>query len=625
MSLKNKTLGILLVVVLVYTAVQGIIHQSIIFPGFVALEKDEADKSAMRPAEAIENELFHLSALVSDWAFWDDTYDYTISHSRQYEDVNLNPDSTFTINHINLLYICDSGGQVIWSKVRDPVTGNKVSWIEPGREPFLKNHGFIAANGDVADAERTGIVRTSMGPMMIAVRPILTSAMKGPSRGIFVMGRLLTDDLIQSITRQIGVRFELIPTDSILETDIPHYSDLIRKKRSHSIDGKNLHRLFLYTALFDMDGQPVYLVKGTIPRNILEKAQKTLMYSMLSIIVSCVVLIFPTLFLLQYTILNPLSLLSDHVRRVEESGNLSKRLELDRDDEIGLLGQQFDGMLEKLAEARSDLLERSYYSGLAGMTSDILHNGRNIMMPMSKNMGIMKTMCRTMPRESIRAALEEINAEGGDTERRKNLERFLHLALEELLRSFQEAEQLLEDVSTQAQEMESLFNNLEKHCRSVSLVSPVHPLPILRNALSKIPQHLRKSCPVRIEEGVDSAPMMNADPLILVQVLDTLIHRAMVLSVRGGKDPGVSVDVDLDVRETKTLIRLIIAARGTNEDGEAMKDMFSRTRDSVFESTPCTSLHWCSNVVSAMKGTLDVEITEEGMAFLLLLPPGGGE
>ena len=64
-------------------------------------------------------------------------------------------------------------------------------------------------------------------------------------------------------------------------------------------------------------------------------------------------------------IVAPLNRFTNHVVAVGQTGDLTRRIGLDRDDEIGVLSREFDATAEQLDNVRRRLLEQSYQSGMA--------------------------------------------------------------------------------------------------------------------------------------------------------------------------------------------------------------------------------------------------------------------
>ena len=115
MSLKSKFILILLVVFVLFIATDFMTGRLVIFPRFVELEHEEARRNLERAVRAIQREIYHLDSLCHDWSAWDETYDFVENLSDDYTEANL-PLSSFTDNNVNLIYICDKTGRVVWGK-----------------------------------------------------------------------------------------------------------------------------------------------------------------------------------------------------------------------------------------------------------------------------------------------------------------------------------------------------------------------------------------------------------------------------------------------------------------------------------------------------------------------------
>jgi hypothetical protein len=86
-------------------------------------------------------------------------------------------------------------------------------------------------------------------------------------------------------------------------------------------------------------------------------------------------------FTLTRLIVTPLNRLTTHVLAVGKTGDLTRRIALDRDDEIGVLSKEFDEATAQLDNARRRLLEQSYQSGMSEIAAGVIHNIRNALSP----------------------------------------------------------------------------------------------------------------------------------------------------------------------------------------------------------------------------------------------------
>ena len=115
MSLRSKVLITLSLVIVMYTVLNYFVQRFVIFPSFVELERNEAKKDMQRCIEALRREIYHLGILTDDWAAWNDTYKFVQDPNTDYTESNLVVE-TFTDNNLNLIYICNTTGQVVWGR-----------------------------------------------------------------------------------------------------------------------------------------------------------------------------------------------------------------------------------------------------------------------------------------------------------------------------------------------------------------------------------------------------------------------------------------------------------------------------------------------------------------------------
>ncbi|GAB6095813.1 hypothetical protein JCM14469_20660 [Desulfatiferula olefinivorans] len=618
-----------LAIMVLFVAAQGLIHRLVILPGFLELEAIQTDKNVHRADQIIRRELFHLSSLTHDWAAWDDTYDFMETRSDTFARINLLPDDTFTVNHLQLLMLVDPRGGVVWSKLIDPDSRTPLDRVEVLGPEFPTSLGVFDPmdTGVPLDGlERTGVVRTPRGPLMVSIRPVLTSTNDGPSRGTLIMGRFLTPTEVLTMIRQTEVHFRVISLDEAMgELSPPDGRMLIEGRTRMAVDRSDRRVLQAYTVLPDINDRPAYVIKTIMTRTILREGLETLRFSMMSILAVGVLLILLSLAALHGSVLGPLATLARHVRAVEESGDLGHRMALDRTDEIGALARQFDAMLEKLADIRLELLERSYHSGLAGMTSDVLHQGRNILMPLSQSLDRIRTLCAALPGDRISQALSELEKGACDPARRADLHRFLCLSAGELPAFIAAAEQLLDKASAQNHSMERLFRDLEPYSRIGSPASEVEPAVLVRQALSHLPESLKKHWDVVMGPGLESLGRFHGEQLVLTQVFASVLsHAAALADAEPETGRTLTVDARIDRDSGPPMLRFVISAPGRAPDEDRRKKLFAREYHAGERGSFCSNLHWCCNVVAAMNGTLVLTGGGLGIAFHLLLP-GGGE
>lgn len=371
MPLKLKTFLILLFVFLIYSAVSYEVHLLTMMPGFIELEHDKALSNLERVRGAIEQEIRRLDAFSHDWAAWDDTYDFVLSRNANYITSNL-VDETFRNANIDLLYIFDTGGNVVWGGIILPGAETPTSWAMVPPEGLLPDHPLLPAHDpDIALSEQhvTGMVMNNEIPLVIAARPILTSSNEGPSRGTVIMGSFLGDKMLKRLTKQIRVEFEIMTDPDIVLSFDERSAKGDYISLPYLIKEQDLELLQVYGVYRDLMGKAAFVVKTTVLREISIHGRQYIRYGFLSIMTAGLVALLVMLWILQRTVLNPIGILTRHILDIERAGDYSTRLAPDRDDEIGILGKTFDRMLDTIELQTKKLKTLSTEDGLTGLAN----------------------------------------------------------------------------------------------------------------------------------------------------------------------------------------------------------------------------------------------------------------
>jgi two-component system, NtrC family, sensor kinase len=392
MRLRGKIVTAVLAVVVLYGAIDYAVERWVILPQFVALERDEALKDVDRCRRAIDQELDHLTLLCRDWASWDDSYQFMADRNQQYQKSTLTPE-VFLSSDLNLAYYYRPSGESIWGKAFS---------LSPLREvPLPKFDAQMQANGrafithaDIRQAHQ-GLIMTRLGPMMVASLPILKTDLKGPPRGSLVMGRLLTDDLLQKLSRQIHVPIH----HTTLENSPPSLAAMqalarFGKSRQPSVIAVDDRSLAGFLHLQDLDGRPILQLRLDLPRDISTRGRQAIEFADWSLLAGGALVLFLLLLIIQRIVVAPVHSLTKHAMAIAASGDLALRVRKESDDEVGQLALEFNRMMDRLADSNRRLIELSRKAGMAQVASGVLHNIGNVLAGVS---------CLT---ESLKTALE---------------------------------------------------------------------------------------------------------------------------------------------------------------------------------------------------------------------------
>jgi len=383
MSLHVKIILIVLAVVGLYAAFDYASQYFLVLPSFVALEHNEAQSTMRRCIGALRREISNLDQFTKNRAASDETYRFVKDQNSDYSNTNLGVES-LTKNNLNLIYICDITGKVVWGEIRDLETNETIQLDELPAGPWPQTHPLLGHK--TVQSSTAGIFLTQRGPMLIASRPIITSRRdpalrepnEGPIRGTFITGRFLNNSALATVAAQVPVDLKVwtiadgsVPAE---ERDVLNH---IKAESQFYIRKSRDKLLHVYTLFPDIQRVPALLMRADIHRDTRAKGIAWLIRSnLLSNLTAGLSVMLVLLLLLRHTLVAPIQKLTSHVVAIGKDKDMSARLSMQRSDEIGTLAQEFNRMVERLTQARKKLLEQSFSLGKAEMASRVLDETR---------------------------------------------------------------------------------------------------------------------------------------------------------------------------------------------------------------------------------------------------------
>jgi len=337
MNLRIKVLLTLLFLMTLFGSAEYGVFRWVIFPSFLALEREEAREDLERCVRALNREIYHLDSFTNDWAAWDDTYRFMQDRDPIYIESNL-VDQTFVGNRLNLVYICTPKGEIVWGQSRGGKEYRPIELPQFSSKALNPEHPLLRHTGP--DSTVAGIMNTVLGPALVASRPILTSDRRGPLKGYLIMGRFLDDELVRSLVEQTQVDLQILPAETgmLPAAGLPngfHFEE-------------SPMQLDVTTALADIAGAPALLVKARIPRYTTLKGSQTIRFAVIFSAATGIVLLVVLIAFLQRHMIRPLLELTRHAVAIRDSNDLSLRINSRHRDEFGLLAQEFDRMVGQL-------------------------------------------------------------------------------------------------------------------------------------------------------------------------------------------------------------------------------------------------------------------------------------
>jgi sensor domain CHASE-containing protein len=295
MKLLNKTIIIALIIVCSFSLIILAISSIVLIKSYNRLDNENTLKDLDRVSNAISDKMSELDTFAGDWAVWDDTYAFVSDLNQGYIDANL-MDVTFSNAKLNLMVFYNSHSNIVYSKAFDlhesvevPLTPDdylQLSQTAITAHPFLESHV-------------SGIVKLSLGTVLLSSRPVLTSNHEGPINGTLVMGRVLDDILLNSIVKSTQLNPTLAPVDSnYLAPDKASLKKIYSKDDPYLVVIENSEYLSGYKLLNDIAGNPYLLVHINTPRDVYKEGLHTIAWFHISLFVLSFAFLGLTVFLI---------------------------------------------------------------------------------------------------------------------------------------------------------------------------------------------------------------------------------------------------------------------------------------------------------------------------------------
>jgi adenylate cyclase len=364
MSLRQKTLILIAILLVGLIGVLSVSLSFILLGSFTRLEEEDTERNVLRVREAINEEVNNLNEAVTDWARWTDTYNYVQGKNPAFETTNLG-DSTFTDRKLNFFLILNNRAQKIFAKGFDL---QKEEYIEiPETLQKQVQQGSLLVNHQEILSQVKGIFLLGEDILMISSQPIVTSENQGPIQGSLIMGRYLNDIKKEELAKRTKLELDIfLLEDKELDDNLKKIKEELEYLSKQKIEGEEIpiitqpldgELISGYTLIRDINGDPALLLEITLKRDIYQQGKTSLIYLLGSLSVVGIIFCISTLLLLERLVLLRLSNLSSDVKNVGKSSNLALRVNVSGKDELSNLGNVINEMLDIIEEGRKIIAE----------------------------------------------------------------------------------------------------------------------------------------------------------------------------------------------------------------------------------------------------------------------------
>lgn len=587
MSIRSKVTCLLAGIFVILGAAVIMVGKLVIMRSFAELERADARTAMRRIDYALAENLEQVAVDARDWGNWADTYRYVQDHNPNFPGTNITP-AALKLLEVNLVLIVDRSGTVLLAKdVGDE--GEQPLQLELAGWHTLPPDFPWHANLDNAQPAR-GLWNSNHGVVLLASGPVLDGNGGGPSRGMIIMGRLLTPPVLRHIAAQAQAQLEMLP--------------------QQSLNGERLEASPTSTRVFrgyrDVYGKPLMTLRVDVPREVSLRGAAAVRVAALCMLAAAVLVILLLVAVLNRVILSPLHWVTRHAVQIGEGGDLTTRLDLERADEMGVLAKEFDRMVARLAESHAQLVDQSYQAGFAELARGVLHNLGNALTPLGVRLATVTERLKGAPAEDAVQAVQELHGPVTDAQRRADLEQFVRLAACELAQAVHATREDLATMSRQTSVIQNMLAEQMRSTHSDHVVEPVRLAELVTQSLEIVPDAARQRLRVEADETLHRVGTVRVARTVLRLVLQNLIINAADAVRDAGKERGtfkVSAEIVRDAAVPQ--LHLQCQDDGVGIAADNLQRVFEKGYSTKSRDTNHgIGLHWCANAVNALGGRI---------------------
>jgi len=623
MSLRSKIVLVLGIVAVLYVALDVFLLRRMIAEPFRALEEGEAEKDVARVKAGLDGVLEDLVVRARALAGHADAARFVAGGEGSFAADVLQDDVLQRLD-LNLLCFAAGDGTVRWSRAEESARRGPVHLREFPSGSIVEWHPVNVARGN--GLASSGLMITDHGPLLVASHVV--HGPDGEALGIVIAGRFFDAALREALLRRMNVEVDIWPVDGELPDDVSRLRDDITSAAGPLAVAASADRLEVYTTLDDILEKPTLLMRSAFERPITRSGERILEFALLSTVATALLLLLVLLRLLNGIVIRPLSRLTHHTVELGRTEDMSARVGMQRDDEIGLLSREFDGLMGKLEKSREQVIRTSRLAGMSEIATGVLHNVGNVLNSVNVSANLAKRKTEQLAVTDLAAVkdvlLEHKSDLGGFVTSDPRGRQFLPF-LDELARAMVgQKRDILEELRSLTGGMEHIIELVRSQQRYAGLSGVFEPTDLgaeIDAAVNICGQAFGGVDVVRVRRDYELLERVPVDRNRLMEILVNLLQNAR----QALQEPGVERRrLWLRVRAgAGGRVRIEVADSGVGIPRENLTRIFTHGFTTK-RTGHGFGLHAAANAATELGGRLSVdsEGPGRGASFVLEIPVG---
>ena len=351
MKLKQKAIVVVSISMILLVTLFLSFLRPVLLKESIDLDRDNAIGEVKRVQNNIQSTLNNLEQINRDWSIWDDTYNFMIDQNPQYIERNLDQATLENLNVNYIIYLDSQKNPVL--QVGYDVDKQEIVALQ---DDFYKE--FLPATEEEGNISKGLFVTSKNGFSLTSFESIFPSDKVGSSVGTLIIGKYLNEQTIQSIEEQLPFKIDF---HEVTNTEKSSEQINVEVVSDHQMKGTIL--------LKDYPGQFLLEISFYMDRSFYIEKKSTVNNIAFSLVITGIIFVFLTIFLLNRYIISRISNLSEQLYYIQREGNLNSRIICAKNqyDEISKLENSINQVLSSLEEKHDEVIQLALYDHLTGL------------------------------------------------------------------------------------------------------------------------------------------------------------------------------------------------------------------------------------------------------------------
>ena len=348
MTVRLKVLVILATAAVAMLATLYVAADYVILGPFVRLEHWNAQQALSVVREDFNDEIERLDRANTDLSVYDATYDSMPRPSEEFLHSLLGDTSNGWLEQqgVNFIVFADNAANVVAASGFDRQKREEI-----GIPPGLLSHvvsGDRLLNFQTPRDNVSGVLLLPTGALLVVSHPIVQTNYAGPAHGVLITARYLDAAALRRLGERTHLSLSVFRYDEQAPPDVAEARAHLFASGSTYVRYTDDKFIGGYIRINDVYGNPAVVLRADVPRAIYKQGRISQIYFAGAMLI--IVLFFASLtdWLLTKSVGSRLEAMSDSVRTIAASSDVSARVAFTGRDEISSLGKGINFMLESL-------------------------------------------------------------------------------------------------------------------------------------------------------------------------------------------------------------------------------------------------------------------------------------